>query len=961
MNYSRRPVRRAAVGVLAGTLALTGGAIVAGVSPANALQGFTAERLAGADRFETAADIAVKTFGTSDTVVLARSDDFPDALTGNYLAGIKGAPLLVTETANLTPATSVALETLEAKNVIIVGGAAAVSDAVKADLEAQSYNVRRLGGLDRYKTAELIANDAFGAGVGTVGTYNGLTTAVLGTGEDFPDVLAAGPLGFAKKFPITITFPTDLPQETIDVYAALDIKQVIVVGGTDAVSQSVREEVATLTGHPVVPLEDLTRAGTAVAIANFAYDELDFNPAHVNLARSDDFVDALAGGPHGGFESAPIVITASGTLSDETKDFLTARAPTLKTGNIFGGTAAVSTAVENAAVAAAQTVTTNQTFTVTPAEAASLGFQDENGTTPTADDRTYTVTGLDNTKTYDIALFLAANVTNTNGTISFKDTDATPNVADGSGDTTVASITNVNNAAVSPAGSANNVIPVNGAITFTLDATAVGSVIPVVFLDTGATANQLDLASTDQPSEAFGIGGALTVTAPAATSSADGTDGRVVALDKTANTINIFDTSTATAGNYAASDADVVYTYDDNDSFAVEGVPATVAEFEAQLSRGDGLTVGAYSTTPSLVSVFDINDDSPNAPTVTAVVGTGANTNDITVTIAGNNIPNEALYDTFTVQRTLSSAPTAWATIATVAGSADADTVAAQFQYDDNDVAVGSYLYRALGTIDGDSSANSTATGAVVSTAPPADTAAPLAIDTISTSNAGLAGDLGAGDVFKVVYGENIAAPSGTTTFRLTDGDGTPTQADLVNGSNATFTVNAAAETVNGISRAANRVLTVTLTGAPTTVVAGSSLGVQLPATITAAGGITDTAGNIWTPAGGSQDVIINALGLDTQNNSLDTTVAIVTATDPSTGDTTVVFTANEALTAGSATVADFSGTGTVTSVVQSSDGLTITATVTALLINQTVILNANSVTDLAGNDSPASGVTATA
>ena len=66
-------MRRATASVLAGTLALTGAALAAGVSPANAQAGFTFDRLAGQDRYATAAAIALdkNTFDNSDTIVLA--------------------------------------------------------------------------------------------------------------------------------------------------------------------------------------------------------------------------------------------------------------------------------------------------------------------------------------------------------------------------------------------------------------------------------------------------------------------------------------------------------------------------------------------------------------------------------------------------------------------------------------------------------------------------------------------------------------------------------------------------------------------------------------------------------------------------------------------------------------------------------------------------------------------------
>ena len=57
------------------------------------------ERIAGADRIGTSVAVSQLTFpigGTASAVVLARSDDFPDALTGGPLAAHLHAPVLLT-------------------------------------------------------------------------------------------------------------------------------------------------------------------------------------------------------------------------------------------------------------------------------------------------------------------------------------------------------------------------------------------------------------------------------------------------------------------------------------------------------------------------------------------------------------------------------------------------------------------------------------------------------------------------------------------------------------------------------------------------------------------------------------------------------------------------------------------------------------------------------------------------
>jgi hypothetical protein len=242
------------------------------------------------------------------------------------------------------------------------------------------------------------------------------------------------------------------------------------------------------------------------------------------------------------------------------------------------------------------------------------------------------------------------------------------------------------------------------------------------------------------------------------------------------------------------------------------------------------------------------------------------------------------------------------------------------------------------------------------------DTTGPLAVDTVITTNAGLGGTLDTGDVFKVVFNEALGAPVAGDSIRATDNDGaTDTIADFVNGTNATFALNAAAETVNGLSRPAGTVLTVTLTAAPTTVQAGLVAGLQIPATITDQSGTADAIGNLWSIAAANQDLVIDQDADDISTNTLDATPATFV-----TGGTDIAptFTANEAIDCASVAAADFTITASIENIVNvACDQATSVITVTLdneLDAGETVHLEANQVTDSNGVASPAADVTYT-
>ncbi|MEA3055380.1 MAG: serine protease Do, partial [Actinomycetota bacterium] len=149
-SHSGAP-RRVAVGLLAGALAVFG---IALAPNAGATTSATGDRIAGTNRYGTAAAIAGQSdFAGATTAILATGQNFPDALAASGVAGSKApAPIVLTESNNYTKEAKDALKALKVTNVIIVGGTAAVSDAVKNAVAADGYTVTRLAGNDRYAT-----------------------------------------------------------------------------------------------------------------------------------------------------------------------------------------------------------------------------------------------------------------------------------------------------------------------------------------------------------------------------------------------------------------------------------------------------------------------------------------------------------------------------------------------------------------------------------------------------------------------------------------------------------------------------------------------------------------------------------------------------------------------------------------------------------------------------------------
>jgi putative cell wall-binding protein len=363
-----RPGRVGVIAAVAGLVAAV--ALVPLATGAGAVANVQFDRFAGEDRYDTARRIAAGTFLTAETVVLATGEKFPDALAGNYRAGVSNAPILLTRFDFVPAFTKQALAELKTKNVIILGGVEAVSAAVENELEATAstspaggnLNVTRMFGGDRYETARVIAVTS--AATPTVGTVNGRRTAIVATGDKFADALTGGPASFSARLPIVLTpgHPsTTLHPEAKAALDALDIEQAIILGGEFAITSATENEIKNANGPnsiTTVRLQGAERTETARAVAEYTLANLGFTSAHVNLARGDEFPDALAGGPHAGRERSPILLTASATALAETPGtgadrYLTEHACTISGGHIYGGTDAISPDVEADAEAAA--------------------------------------------------------------------------------------------------------------------------------------------------------------------------------------------------------------------------------------------------------------------------------------------------------------------------------------------------------------------------------------------------------------------------------------------------------------------------------------------------------------------------------------------------------------------------------------------------------------------------------
>jgi uncharacterized lipoprotein YddW (UPF0748 family)/putative cell wall-binding protein len=288
-------VRRAAA--LTGSLALVLVVLVAPLQshgdvaetcPQTTSTEWPVDRVAGPDRYATAACASKAVYPTTEggTVVLARGDDgggFADALAGTVLARAVDGPVLLTAPTALPAATRVELTRLRPALVLVLGGSAAVSDDVIAEVSSRQPGVRieRISGSDRYATAATVSARAGG---------NGAAFVVNGWAP--PDALVAGAPAARRGAQLLLTARTSLPPVTEAALA--DVSDVVIVGGYGVVAESVETALVALKGRDrVVRVSGGDRYETAASVArHFAVE----GRIHMVNGRDQSMADAISAG-----------------------------------------------------------------------------------------------------------------------------------------------------------------------------------------------------------------------------------------------------------------------------------------------------------------------------------------------------------------------------------------------------------------------------------------------------------------------------------------------------------------------------------------------------------------------------------------------------------------------------------------------------------------------------------------
>ena len=192
--------------------------------------GIKQQRVAGADRFETAVKLGEEIRRNSSNktdVILVNGYNSIDALTAGSLAAKLNIPILLTGSDQLNKTTEKALKNWNIQNVIIVGGKTQVSETIASQLENDGVNTSRLAGRTRVETALEVAK-----------AVNSDPDKVIFANKDtFADALLAPYLSNAEQAPIVLI---DKDEASVSVKQYLrdnEIKNGIILGGEKSIEE----------------------------------------------------------------------------------------------------------------------------------------------------------------------------------------------------------------------------------------------------------------------------------------------------------------------------------------------------------------------------------------------------------------------------------------------------------------------------------------------------------------------------------------------------------------------------------------------------------------------------------------------------------------------------------------------------------------------------------------------------
>ncbi len=246
------------------------------------------QRLAGDDRYATAAAVGRTAFPTGQDVVIVSGEQasLVDGLVAAPYARSLKAPVLLATSTSVPQATLDEIARRGATRAILVGGKGVLGPKVVNTLRRAGLDVSRLAGDDRYATSAAVAR-AFGKAPSVV--------VASGVAANLVDAAAAGGPAAATGQPILLVPRSAVPAATQQALTALGARSAVVVGGTGVVTDQVTAALGAA-GLSFTRLAGADRYGTAAAVATAYEARVGTDAVLLASGHDTNLVDSLTGG-----------------------------------------------------------------------------------------------------------------------------------------------------------------------------------------------------------------------------------------------------------------------------------------------------------------------------------------------------------------------------------------------------------------------------------------------------------------------------------------------------------------------------------------------------------------------------------------------------------------------------------------------------------------------------------------
>lgn len=185
----------------------------------------------------------------------------------------------------------------------------------------------RLSGADRFEVSTNIASSG----------WNVADTVFIVSQEAYADALSTAPFAYAKNAPILLTRPNSIPDTTKKKLQQLKPREIIVIGGTTSVSNTVFNELKTLT-TTISRVNGSDRYEVAKNISTLLGSS-----SRAIVVGGNAYADALSVAPYAAVNKIPILLTRDTSIPSSTSDALNGKTQV----TVIGGTTSVSQTVYN--------------------------------------------------------------------------------------------------------------------------------------------------------------------------------------------------------------------------------------------------------------------------------------------------------------------------------------------------------------------------------------------------------------------------------------------------------------------------------------------------------------------------------------------------------------------------------------------------------------------------------------